>query len=226
MLLSLPASRSWDPPGLPWLDLFKRINRPSLTTGHPLLRHDWHPIEKDAGVFVLSCYLKTNRQCHLSHALWRQIYYHVHTLLLWIVKLISQCQHLPRFAFSPVGKLGNLWTLFSHFCPSLWEFLFYIESWHLAEVERGESRKDNYISFLGYWGWFYTKVGEWYGHFNLQITRRNIERPEGPLSFVTTQNQDTGTLYLAGIFIIQTYFKDWFKNWDYGEYGGTKLCPS
>ena len=154
MLLSLPASRSWDPPDLTSsLDLFKRINRPSLTTGHPLLRHDWHPIEKDAGVFVLSCYLKTNRQCHLSHALWRQIYYHVHTLLLWIVKLISQCQHLPRFAFSPVGKLGNLWTLFSHFCPSLWEFLFYIESWHLAEVERGERRKDNYMKlYFIFWG--------------------------------------------------------------------------
>ena len=87
--------------------------------GIPLVYHGWiclkelivHPWQLDIRYWdmidtqlkkmpVCLCYLKTNRQCHLSHALWRQIYYHVHTLLLWIVKLISQCQHLPRFAFS------------------------------------------------------------------------------------------------------------------------------
>ena len=39
------------------------INRPSLTTGQALLRHDWHLNWKRCRCVL--CYLKTNRQCHL-----------------------------------------------------------------------------------------------------------------------------------------------------------------
>ena len=101
----------------------------------------------DNVIFPMLCDGKYITMCtHCYYELWN-----------WLASVSISLDLLFHFWFdkseTPVGKLGNLWTLFSHFCPSLWESLFYIESWHLAEVERGERRKDNYMKlYFIFWG--------------------------------------------------------------------------
>ena len=56
----LPASKSLaDFPSSAQM-VKKLISPPSFSTVQAQLKHDWHSIEKDAGLF---CYLETNRQC-------------------------------------------------------------------------------------------------------------------------------------------------------------------